>query len=125
DIKECLDSTRVLIDPFGGLRQFYGRWDDELYKEGYANIPQRTVAHLVQGAALKVYDETKDDDNSIFISENHDSLLMQVPENNWKPYAQLLKKYMELSVDFSIYCSLKRNYKLIIPCDIETSETNY
>ena len=54
DIKEAIDNSRVLIDPFGGVRIFNGRMDEEIYKEGYANIPQRTVAHLVQGAALKI-----------------------------------------------------------------------
>jgi hypothetical protein len=32
---------------------------------------------------------------------------------------------MEAPIDFSTYCSLKRNYVLKIPCDIEISDTNY
>ena len=34
DIIECLQNTRTIIDPFGGVRIFNGRMDTELYKEG-------------------------------------------------------------------------------------------
>lgn len=125
EIQDALKNSRILIDPYGGVRQFNGRMDDELFKEGYANIPQRTVAHLVQGAALKIDDELNDDLEIKWISENHDSLLLQVPKGNWESYAKLMKKYMEAPIDFSTYCTLKRDYKLTIPCEIEISDTNY
>lgn len=125
DIKNALDSTRVLIDPFGGVRQFCGRMDESLYQEGYANIPQRTVAHLVQGAALKIDDELNGDLKFMWLSENHDSLTMQVPAANWEPYGRLMLKHMQEPVDFSTYCTLKRDYKLVIPAELEMSDTNY
>jgi DNA polymerase len=125
DIIDCLESTRTIIDPFGGVRIFNGRMDEQLYKEGYANIPQRTVAHIVQGAGLKIDDELNGDTNVMWMSENHDALFMQAPANNWEPYARLMKKHFETPVDFRTYCSLKRDYTLTIPCDIEISETNY
>ena len=125
DIIDCLQSTRTLIDPFGGVRIFNGRMDEEIFKEGYANIPQRTVAHLVQGAALKIDDELNGDKAVMWLSEDHDSLKMQVPENNWEPYARLMKKHFEAPIDFSTYCSLKRNYVLTIPCELEIAEKNY
>lgn len=124
-IKEAIDSSRVLIDPFGGVRIFNGRMDDELYKEGYANIPQRTVAHLVQGAALKIDEELNGDIEVMWISESHDSLVMQVPESNWEPYGRLMKKHFETPIDFSLYCTLRRNYKLTIPCEVEVAVKNY
>lgn len=125
DIQESLKSTRCIIDPFGGVRIFNGRMDEELYKEGYANIPQRTVAHVVQGAALKIDDELNGDKAMMWLSEDHDSLKMQVPANNWEIYGRLMKKHFEVPVDFRTYCSLKRDYTLTIPCEIEISETNY
>jgi len=125
DIQECLKNTRTIIDPFGGVRIFNGRMDEDLFKEGYANIPQRTVAHLVQRAALQIDDELNGDPAALWLSENHDSLTMQVPIDNWEPYARLMKKYFEVPIDFSTYCSLKRNYTLTIPCEIETADTNY
>lgn len=125
DIKDALDSSRVLIDPMGGVRIFNGRMDDEIYKEGYANLPQRTVAHLVQGAALKVDEELNGDTEMWWITEKHDALYIEAPENNWEPYAKLLKKHMEAPIDFRTYCTLKRDYTLVIPADVEMSTTNY
>lgn len=125
DIKEALDSSRVIIDPFGGVRIFNGRMDNELYKEGYANIPQRTVAHLIQGAAIKIDEELGSDIEFMWSMEKHDALYLQAPENNWEPYARLMKKHMETPIDFNVYCTLKRDFKLTIPCDVEVSHTNY
>lgn len=124
EITEVIKTTRVLIDPFGGPRIFNGRMDDEIFKEGFANIPQRTVAHLVQGAALKIDDELNGDKAFMWMGEKHDELIMQVPENNWQPYAKLMRKHMMAPIDFSTYCTLKRDYVLTIPCDIEISNTH-
>ena len=124
-IQDCLVATRTLIDPYGGVRVFNGRMDEQLYKEGYANIPQRTVSHLVQKAAIAIDEELGSDPEMMWLSENHDSLLMQVPANNWEPYAKLMKKWFQQPIDFSTYCSLKRNYVLTIPSDVEISDTNY
>jgi DNA polymerase I-like protein with 3'-5' exonuclease and polymerase domains len=126
DIIECIQNTRVLVDPFGGVRVFNGRMDDSTYKEGFANIPQRTEAHLVQQAALATDEELNGDlKDGCWISENHDSLLLQAPANNWEPYAKLLQQNMQKPIDFRTYCSLKRDYTLVIPADIEISDTNY
>lgn len=125
DIKQALDNSRVLIDPMGGVRVFNGRLDESLYGEGYANIPQRTVAHLVQGAALKIDDELNGDTEVLWAEEKHDALYLQAPEANWEVYARMMKKHMEIPIDFSIYCTLKRDYKLIIPGSVEVSHTNY
>lgn len=141
EIEDAITNTRCLIDPFGGVRIFTGRLDADLYKEGYANIPQRTVGHLVQSAGLDLYDELiasgvkvynyantakeNEDWEVMFVSENHDALLLQVPEDNWEPYARILKRLMQRPIDFSTYCSLKRDIQLVIPCDVEVSSTNY
>ena len=125
DIKNAIDSTRVLIDPFGGVRIFNGRMDDSLYGEGYANIPQRTEAHLIQKAAIAIDEELKDDKLFLWSQEKHAALYLQAPANNWEPYAKLMKKHMETPIDFRPYCTLKRDYTLVIPCDIEISHTHY
>lgn len=126
DIRNALDNGRVLINPYGRPRTFYGKWDDELYKEGYANIPQSTVADTTLSAALDAWDEWgHDNKTAVFVSENHDSLTAQVPANDWERYAKSLKKHMTRVIDFNTCCTLKRDYKLTIPVDIEMSEANY
>lgn len=131
EIQQALDNGRVLIDPFGFPRVFNGKFDDDLYKEGYANIPQRTVSHLVQGAAIRASDEFNGDveihilrqreQDVYFTSESHDSLVIQAPINDWERYARVLKKYMQQPIDFSRYCTLRRDYVLTIPSDVEVS----
>jgi uracil-DNA glycosylase family 4 len=125
DIKDAINSSRVIIDPMGGVRIFNGRMDDSLYQEAYANIPQRTVAHLIQGAALKIDEELNGDSEVLWAEEKHDSLTLQAPENNWENYARLMVKWMEKPINFRVYCSLKRDIDLIIPCEVEISNTNY
>jgi len=124
-IKQALFSTRCLVDPFGFPRIFYAKHDEDLWKEGYANIPQRTVSHLVQGAAILSNKEFAGDAEVYFCSENHDALVLQAPENNWEPYARVVQKHMERPIDFNRYCTLKRDIKLIIPADVEVSYTHY
>lgn len=125
DIRDAIDSTRVLIDPMGGVRIFNGRMDESIYQEAYANIPQRTVAHLVQGAALKIDDELNGDCSVMWAEEKHDALYLQAPANDWERYAKMMKKHMETPIDFRTYCTLKRDYLLVIPGAVEVSETNY
>lgn len=125
EVEEALKSTRTLIDPFGGVRVFNGRMEESLFGEGYANIPQRTVSHVVQGAAIRLDEEFDGDANLFWLGEKHDELIFQVPENNWEPYARALKKEMEIPIDFNRYCTLKRDYVLTIPCDVEMSTTHY
>lgn len=125
EIKQALDNTRCLINPFGRPRVFYDRWDEDIWKEGFAHIPQSSVADLVQGAAIKIDDEFAGDTEVFFVSENHDALVIQAPANNWEPYAKIMKKHMMTPIDFSTYCSLKRDYILTIPCDIEIGTESY
>ena len=79
----------------------------------------------MQGAAIKIDDELNGDVEALWVSEDHDSLKMLVPENNWEPYGRLMKKHFEAGIDFRTYCSLKRDYTLTIPCEIEIAEKNY
>jgi len=125
DIKQALASLGYLINPFGRLRVFNGRADEERDREGYANIPQSTVADLVQTAALKSDEEFNGDASVQFVGEKHDSLALFAPENDWEPYAKTVKKHMEAPIDFSTYCTLKRDFVLKIPADVEISHTNY
>src|SRR5579863_164015 len=122
DIKDAIDSTRMLIDPFFGIRIFNARMDDEIYKEAYANIPQRTVAHLVQNAAVN--SDREFNGEATFLVEAHDALVIEAPKNNWEPFARLLRENMQKEIDFN-QCSLKRDYRLKIPADIEVSDTHY
>jgi len=127
DIRLALDSSRTIINPFGRPRIFNAKYDEDIYKEGYAQIPQSTVADSLFSGAWGAYEEFGSDlyGNCMFVSENHDSLTILAPEKDWERYAICLKKHQEQPIDFSTYCTLKRDYQLVIPADVEMSPTHF
>jgi DNA polymerase len=125
EIREALDHGRCLINPYGRVRIFNGKYEDDFYKEGYAQIPQSTVADTTQNALLDIDDEWVGEDVAYLISENHDALVAEVPINDWELYAESMRKHMTRVIDFEPYCTLKREVKLIIPVDIEVTDRNY
>lgn len=124
-IRNALDNGRVLVNPYGRPRVFNGKYEDDLYKEGFAYIPQSTVADTTQSALIDIDNEWLDEDVAYLVSENHDALVAEVPANNWEPYAKFMRDKLTREIDFGPYCTLKRDIKLTIPVDIEISDTNY
>lgn len=121
-IADCIASNRTLINPFGRVRQFFGRFDSEVFGEACAQIPQSTVADIKDTGAMEAWDEWGHDSRiAIFVSESHDSLVAQVPTREWELYARSLKSHMLRPVSFNTYCSLNRAFDLTIPVDIEVS----
>lgn len=121
EIKDVLDETKVLISPFGRRREFFGNPDDHgFYREGYAQIPQSTIADNTKRAMLGIKEEAPDVD---YILEWHDGFLALVPEKEVELHANLFMKWMEKPIDFS-ECSLPRGL-LVIPCELEFSDTTY
>lgn len=121
-IIECINNTRTIIRPYGSIRQFYGRLDNETYKEGFADIPQNTVADHVKKSLLKIRNEMSDF-RHLLIGEAHDAILFRFPVNEYMDRCKIVKRYLEEPIDFS-RCSLPRK-PLRIPADFEISETNY
>ena len=77
---ECLKKTRRLIAPLpwgidaerGGVRIFYERWGDDLFREALAYLPQRAVTDNTKAAGIRIkkgFPEAK------IILEAHDALL--------------------------------------------------
>lgn len=122
DIKLALDNGRTLITPYGRVRIFHGKYDADLYGEGYAQLPQSTVADTTLNAALAAWDDWGHDSKiSFFVTESHDALVAQVPLKEYPIYSRSLRKHMTRPIDFSTHCTLKRSFILTIPVDIEVS----
>lgn len=121
-IIDCLRKNRTLYAPVpygiqasvGGRRIFYDRDSDELYRDAFSYIPQRTVSENTKGAALRV--RAKHPWIKIIV-EAHDGILASVPIERKLEAARILKSEMEVPIDFST-CSLKRGV-LIIPAEVE------
>jgi DNA polymerase I-like protein with 3'-5' exonuclease and polymerase domains len=109
------------VNPFGRRRQFLGRWNDELLREAFAQIPQSTVADQTKKAGLEIVDKIPDAKNWICL-EAHDALLALVPKARRAEYLKVAIPAFERSIDFT-WCTLSRG-SLTIPCEVKVG-ANY
>ncbi len=119
EVKDEIDTSRALINPFGRLRRFFDRPGNQLYKEAYAFIPQSTVKDRLTLSALEIRRRKYP---IRLANEAHDSLTYLMPIGEYKDICRELKPIMEEPINFS-KCSLKRGC-LVIPCDFEYGD-NY
>jgi uracil-DNA glycosylase family 4 len=127
-IREEVETKRFLITPHGRPRRFYGRFSDQLYQEAYADIPQGTVIDNLRLAGLEIMDNhelvhRQKNFPILCCGESHDALLFQMPKNEYKDICKEIRKSFEKPIDFR-GCSLRRDYDLVIPCDMEVGD-NY
>ena len=74
-----LNRTRILYNPYGRKRAFMGRLDLSTYREGYAHLPQSTVAdHINIRAFLPLWEEEGFAEAELLL-QGHDSVYYQVP----------------------------------------------
>ncbi len=104
---------------WGGIRTFFERWGDELFRQAFSYIPQRSVSDNTKEAAIRIRDRIS---NIRIACESHDSLLFSIKRDRAEEYAPIIKEEMERPLDFT-NCSLSRGL-LSIPCDIEIGD-NY
>jgi DNA polymerase-1 len=122
-----LKSNRRLVAPLpygidaeqGGVRTFYERMGDELFRQAFSYLPQRAVSDNTKAAGLRIKERIP---NIKIVMEAHDSLLFCIPKDKQKEWIPIIKQEFERPIDFT-KCSIKRRH-LSIPCDIETG-TNY
>lgn len=122
EIQMALNNTRVLVNPYGRPRTFFERLDKKTYGEGYAHIPQSTVADHVKHSILASKAEMPDF-HKMLLGESHDALLFRFPIGEYIDRAKVIKKHLESPIDFSI-CTLSRG-PLRIPADVEVGFENY
>ena len=127
EVIEALKRTRKLVAPLpwgidaecGGVRIFYERWGDDLFREAFSYLPQRAVSDNTKAAGIRIkskFPEAK------IILEAHDALLFSVREEYLNDFIPIARKEMERPINFAA-CSLPRRH-LKIPCDVEVG-TNY
>jgi uracil-DNA glycosylase family 4 len=127
EVIEAIKNTRQLVAPLpwgidaerGGVRIFYERWGDDLFREAMAYLPQRSVTDNTKAAGIRIKKQFKE---AKIILEAHDALLFAVREEYLRDFVPLAKKEMERPINFTC-CSLPRRY-LKIPCEVEVGH-NY
>jgi DNA polymerase I-like protein with 3'-5' exonuclease and polymerase domains len=100
--------------PSGGIRIFYERWGDELNRQAFSYIPQRSVSEHTKAAAIRIRTNHR---WIKIVNEAHDALLAWVPKERAEECAAIMRNEMQQPLDFS-NCTIERG-KLIIPSDIE------
>lgn len=75
DVEATLRKSRTLRTPHGRVRQFLGVWGDELLRQGYAYVPQSTVADTLNDGLID-YETQRPGE---ILLQIHDSIMVQVP----------------------------------------------
>lgn len=127
DVIKQLEKDRTLYAPipygfnaeFGGRRRFYERWGDELFRQAFSYIPQRSISDNTKGAGIKIKERIS---GIKIICESHDALLFCIRKTKLKEWVPIIKQEMERPIDFRT-CNLVRP-PLVVPCEIEIGE-NY
>jgi len=117
-IQEALAANDcILMSPLGRRHIFFNRWGDDMFKEGYAFIPQSTVSDANKFSMLRIRRQLPYIEFEI-VQECHDSGLALVREGIVKDAAKIIKKEAEKPINFK-QCSLSRDYNLVIPVDFK------
>lgn len=76
-IRDTVYRERRLSNPLGRVRYFYGRTDDNTYREAYAYRPQSTIGDLTNHMMLKLVDRRTEGELDFYLHLNvHDSLVL-------------------------------------------------
>lgn len=103
--------NKKLTTPLGRERYFYGRLEQETFKEGFAYRPQSTVADII-GKLLLFVAKHRNPENLRFALQIHDSALMLVKdtyldealalikaEDDWNPKMHLLGGVLQIPIE--------------------------
>lgn len=123
-VRKAIDLDRCLVAPSGRRRDFFDRITNQLYKAAFSFIPQATVSDHVKFDMLRPMHELLRPKGVQFINERHDSLLTSCPRSMVNEVAEAYLKYGATPIDFS-NCTFKRNRPLVIPTDLQWSDTNW
>lgn len=101
--------------PFGGVRTFFERWGEELFRQGFSYIPQRAVSDNTKGAGIRIKERLPE---IKIVLEAHDGILFCLRESMLPRAAPIVKQEFERPIDFRT-CSIVRR-PMAIPCELET-----
>ena len=109
-----LGKTRILITPFGRKRLFFGRWSQDLVREGLAHVPQSTCSDTINKGIIKAWDYLPPEWE--ILMQVHDEVLLQVPEDAPKMH---ILKFIKHYFEFPIHLNGK---SFTIPVEIKTGK---
>lgn len=128
EIVKALMDTRELVNPLGRRRQFYGRMDDDTFRQAYSHACQSTIADLILCAinsASECVDEMKELGLNILL-QVHDELVCECDEDKVEAGVAFIRRHMERPIiipgapsPLTIPCGVKigRNWFDMLPLD--------
>lgn len=120
-VRYMLDHALPFITPHGRRRDFLDRRTDKYYKQAFSAFPQSVVSDHTKSCLI----DLREHDNWFQpLIEKHDSLTMQASLNRKEEGCVLLANSLQRPIDFT-KGSIPRNIQLVIPAEIQTSETNW
>lgn len=76
--KQLKDNDRTLMNCFDRAYRFLGAWDRDLFRRGYAFVPQSTVADIVHEGIISTWRDEDLDDIEPLMTQVHDSQMVQI-----------------------------------------------
>ena len=115
DLRKTLFRERKLRNPFGWERYFYGRLDDNTFREAYAFRPQSTIPMITNHLMLKLCDIRREGKvNFELCLQVHDSILMLCNSMELPKVAEFARDLKNWHPEVILPAG-----KLLIPVDVE------
>lgn len=108
-IRTHVTQKRYLTNPFGRIRYFYDRADDNMFREAYAYRPASAVADITNHLCLYMFGHAQmrvQVHDSLLITADEDKVLPTIErikqQDNWNPKMQLLGGELRIPIEISI-----------------------
>jgi DNA polymerase I len=95
ELREELQKTRTLRNPFGRERIFFGRMDEALYRSAYSHYCQSTVADLILRAIIDL-----DKLGAELLLQVHDEVVLQCPEEELGGWCDRVREALSRPISF-------------------------
>jgi DNA polymerase I len=112
--------NRTLTTSFGRRRQFLGRWNDELFRQAYAYIPQSTAGDYLNIALLRLYFRLMEEfgPEAFMVLQVHDEIVVECPTSTVDRIVKLLHECLEYEI-------FVNNDVLTIPADVSIRHNSW
>lgn len=115
-IQKKLSQGRTLFNVYGRKRVFFGWWNEELFRQAYAHVPQGSAADHINLAAIRLSNRFPKEAEATILLQIHDELVIQCKEPYANEIAQLFKEEVERPI-------LVNNDFMSIPLDVRIGKT--
>ena len=115
-IETEIDTRRMLVNPYGRQRMFFGRLGPDLYRKAYAYLPQSTCVDYLNHGMIRV--EQRLPSTALLLLQIHDSFVVECPKDEQDRIIKIIRE--ELSQPVTI-----NGAAVIIGVEIKTSPTSW